>query len=97
MRHNQETKPDPNRKPLVFWNSAVDSIEQLLVLVFNCLSSDVALGGAGQRTALNDNDVFRGGNALVHIAARVEMLRFLDYFLLELLGVHGALVRDLDE
>ena len=96
MRKNQD--PKPKRKCLVFWNSTVDVIEQLLVLVLNCLSSDVAFGGcAREGTALDDDDVFGGNDALVDIAARVELPRSPDDFLLELLGVHGALFRSLDE
>lgn len=83
---------------LVFWNSAVDAIEQLLVLVLNRLSSDVALGGGARESAtFNNNDVFGGRDALVDIAAGVELPRPPDDFLLEFLSVHGALLRSLDE
>ena len=91
MRHNQDSYP--NRKRLVLWNSAVDAIEQLLVLVLNGLSSDVALGGGTRKSAtFNNNDVFGGCDALVDIAARVELPRPPDNFLLEFLGVHCALL-----
>ena len=91
MRNNQDS--NQNRKRLVFWNSAVDAIEQLLVLVFNCLPSDVALrGGARKSATFNDDDMFGGCDALVDIAARVELPRSPDDFLLELLSVHGALL-----
>ena len=96
MRYNQD--PDPNGKCLVFWDSAIDAIEQLLVLLFNCLSSDVSLGGgARESAALDDDDVFRGGNALVDIAAGVELPCSPNDLLLEFLGVHGASLRSLDE
>jgi len=96
MRPNQD--PNPNRKCLVSWNSTVDAIKQLLVLVLNCLSSDVALGGgAGESTPFDDDDVFGGGDALVDIAAGVELSRSPDDLLLELLGIHGALLRSLDK
>lgn len=91
MPHNQG--PKPNRKCLVFRNSTVDAIKQLLVLVLDRLSSDIALGsGAWESTAVDDDDVFRGGDALVDIAARVELPRSPDDFLLEPLGIHGALL-----
>lgn len=96
MRYNQD--PIPSRKCLVFWNSAIDAIKQLFVLVLNCLSADVALGGGARESpAFDDDDVFGGGDAFVHIAARVELPRPPNNFLLELLGVHGALLRGLDE
>ena len=96
MGNNQDPKPE--RKRLVFWNNTVDAIEQLLVLVLNCLSSDVAFGGgAGKSAALNDDDVFGGSDALVDIAARVELPRSPDDFLLELLRVHGTIFRNLDK
>jgi len=96
MRHNRE--PNPNRKCLVFWNGAVDAIEQVLVLVLDCLSSDIALGGGARKSAtVDDDDVFGGCDALVDIAARVELPRPPDDFLLELLSVHGTLLRSLDE
>jgi len=83
---------------LVFRDSAVDAVKQLSVLVFNRLSSDVALGGgAGESTALDDDNVFCRGDALVDIAARVKLPRSPDDFLLELLSVHGTLLRGLDE
>jgi len=96
MRHNQN--PNPNRRCLVFWNSTVDAIKQLLVPVLNCLSSDIALGsGARESPALDDDNVFGGGDALVDIAARVELPRSPDDIFLELLGVHAARLRSLDE
>ena len=96
MRHNQDT--NPNRECLVFWDSAEDAIEQLLVLVLNRLSSDIAFGGGARKGAtVNNDDMFGGRDALVDIAARVELPRSPDDFLLELLGVHGALLRGLDE
>jgi len=96
MRQNQGQ--NPNRRCLVFWNKTVDSIEQFLVLVLNCLSPDVALGsGARESPALDDDNVFGGGDALVDIAARVELPRSPDDLFLEFLSVHGTLLRCLDE
>ena len=96
MRDNQGS--NPNRKLLVFWNSAVDAIEQLLVLILNRLPSDIALGGGARKSAAFNNDnVFGGCDALMDISARVELPRPPDNFLLELLSVHGALLRSLDE
>ena len=96
MGHNQDW--NPNRKRLVFWNSTVDAIEQLLVLVLNRLPSDVTLGGGARKSAtFNNDDVFGGCDALVDIAARVELPRSPDDFLLEPLSVHGTLLRSLDE
>jgi len=96
MRRNQDPKPKKRRS--IFWNSAVDVIEQLLVLVLNCLSSDVALvSRPRERTAFDDNDVFDRGDALMSIATRVELARSPDDFLLELLRVHGTLLRRLNE
>jgi hypothetical protein len=83
---------------LVFWNGAVDAIEQLLELILDRLSSDVTLsGGAREGPALDDHDVFRGSDALVDIAARVKLPRSPDDLLLELLSVHRAPLRRLDE
>lgn len=83
---------------LVFWDGTIDAIEQLLELVLNCLSSNVALGsGTGECATFDDDDVFRGCDALMHIAASMELGRSLDDFLLELLSVHGALLRSFDE
>jgi hypothetical protein len=94
--NNQDRKP--KRKSLVFWNGTVDTIEQLLVLVLDCLSSDVTLGGGARKiAALDDDDVFGGSDALVDIAARVKLPRSPDDLLLELLRVHGAPFRSLDE
>ena len=68
IRHNQDSNPD--RRHLVFWNSAVDAVEQLLVLVLNRLPSDVPLGGGARESAtFYNNDVFGGCDALVDIAA----------------------------
>ena len=96
MQHGRNKRP--NRGRLVFWNSTVDAIEQLLELILNCLSSDITLsGGAREGTALNDQDMFGGSDALVDIAARVKLPRSPDDLLLELLRVHGTLFRGLDE
>ena len=96
MRHSED--PSPNRKHLVFWNSTVDAVEQLLVLVLNRLSSDVPLGGSARESAaLDDDDVFGGGNALVDIAAGVELPRSPNDILFELFGVHRAVFRGLDK
>ena len=94
MRHNQG--PDPNRERLAFWSSAVNVIEQLLVLVLNCPSSDVPLGSrAGESIAFDDNDMCDGGDAFVDVTAGVELLHPSNNLLLELLGVHCALFRSL--
>ena len=96
MRHNQYM--NPNRECLVLWNSTVDAIKQFLVLVLNCLSSDIALGGGARKSAtLDDNDMFGGGYAFMDVAARVELPRSPDNFFLEFLSVHGALLRSLNE
>jgi len=93
----RETTKTRNRS-LVFRNGTVNVIEQLLVLVFNCLSSNIALGGgARESAALDDDNVFCGGDALVDIAARVKLPRSPDNFLLELLRVHGATFRGFNE
>ena len=98
MRHNQDPSASPKRKRLVFWNSTVDAVKQLLVLVLNCLSSDVALcSSAREGTTLHNDDIFGGGDALVDIAARVELPCSPDDLLLEPLSVHGARLRSLDE
>ena len=84
---------DPNKKCLVFWDCTVYVIEQLLVLVLNRLSSNIALGsGTREVVTVDDDDVFRGGDALVDVAARVELPGSPDDFLLELLGVHVAIL-----
>lgn len=92
MRYKQEMKPNLNRRRLVLWNSTVDAIEQLLELGLDCLPSNVALGSSARESAtFDDDDVFCRGNALVDIAANVELLGSPDDFLLELLGVQLAL------
>lgn len=97
-RHERDMKPNPNRSCLVFWNGTVHSIEQLLVLVLNRLSSNVAFGGGTWESATFDNDdVFRGCDALVDIATRMKLPRSPDNFLLELLVLHCAFFRSLDE
>jgi len=86
------------RQRSVFWNSAVYAIKQFLVLVLNCLSSDVTLGsGTGESAAIDDDDMFGGSDAFVDVAARIELSRPPDEFLLEPLGVHRAFLRSLDE
>jgi len=95
-RHNRD--PKPKKRHSIFGNSTVDAIEQSLVLVFNCLSSDVALGsGPRECTALDDDDVFGGRDALVDKATRMELPRSPHNFLLELLRIHGAPLRSLNE
>ena len=96
-RDNQEA--NPNRKCLVFRSlSTVNVIKQLFVLVLYCPSSDVALGGRARESAAFDHDdVFGGGDAFMDITARVELPRLPNDILLELLGVHGTLLRSLDE
>lgn len=85
-------------KRLVFWKSTAGAIEQLLILAHDCLSSDVALGcGVGESSALNDDDVFGGVDTLVDIAAKMKMPCSPNDFLPELLRVHGAPLRSLDE
>ena len=82
----------------MFWNGVVDPVEQFHVLVLNRLSSDIALGiRTRERTALDDDDVFGRGDALVGIVTRVEFPRSPYDFLLELLRAHGTLLRSLDE
>jgi len=82
----------------IFWNSAVDPIEQLLVLVLSCSSSNDALdNGARESTTLDDDDVFGGCDPLVHKATGVEFPRSPHDFLLELLRVHRTLLRSLNE
>jgi hypothetical protein len=94
-QYDATTNTRTNRKRLVSWNSTVDAVKQLLVLVLNCLSSDVAFGGGTRESAaLNDDDMFGGGDVLVDIGA---LLHPLEDSLLEFLGVHGALLRSLDE
>lgn len=89
---------NPKTKCLVFWNSAVDAIEQLLVLVFDCLSPNIALcSGTREGPTFDDDNVFCGGDALVDIATRMKLPRPSDDFLLEPLGVHGARLGSLDE
>jgi hypothetical protein len=86
MQNENNHDRKPKRKRLVFWNGTVDTIEQLLVLVLDCLSSDVTLGGGARKiAALDDDDVFGGSDALVDIAARVKLPRSPDDLLLELL------------
>ena len=83
---------------LVLWDIAIDAVKQLLVLGLDCLSPNVALGGsAGKSATFDDNNMFRGSDLLVDIAATVELPRSPDDFLLELLGVHSALLRSLNE
>ena len=83
---------------LVLGNSTVDAVEQVLILILNCLSSNVTLGGSSREIAtLNNDDIFCRGDAFVNVAARVEQFCSLDDLLLELLGVQGALFRGLDE
>ena len=90
--------PDPNKKCLEFWSSGVDAIKQLLVLILDRSSPDVAFGsGARESATFDDDDVFGRGNALVDIAARVELRHSPNNFLLQLLAVHGALLRSLDK
>ena len=91
MRWETTKSLNPNGGRLVFWDGTVDAIKQLLVLILNRLSSYVTLGsGTRESAALNDDDVFGGGDALVDISARVELPRSPDDFLLELLGVHDT-------
>ena len=94
MQYNQD--PDPNRMCLVSWNIGVYTVKQLLVLVLHRISLDVAFGSARESPALDDDDMF-GGDALVGIAARVELPHSLKNLPLELLGVHGALLRRFNE
>ena len=82
----------------MLWSSTVDVIEQLLVLVLNRSSSHVSFGGrAREGVALDNDDVFGRGDALVDVVARVELFRPSNDLVLELLAVHGALLRNLDE
>ena len=45
-----------NRKCLVFWNSGVDAIKQLLVLVLDRPPSDVTVGSGARESAAPDGD-----------------------------------------
>ena len=47
----------PEKRRSIFENSAVDAVEQSLVLVLNCLRSNIALGSRPrERTAPDDGD-----------------------------------------
>jgi len=96
MRCNQD--PRQKKRRSIFWNSTVDFIEQFLVLVLNCLSSNVALGSRPrERTALDDDDVCGRSDALVDEVTRAEFARSPYDFLFELLRLRGTLLRSLDE
>ena len=96
MRCNQDLRPEKRRS--IFENSAVDTVEQFLVLVLNCLSSDVALGSRPREcTTLDDNDMCGRGDPLVDKVTGAEFTRSPYDLLLELLWVHGTLLRSLDE
>jgi len=83
---------------LVLWYCTVDAIEQLLELSLDCLPSNVALrSSARESPTFDDDDVFRGRDAFVDVAANVELLGSLDDLLLELLVIHRALFRTFDE
>ena len=73
-------------------------MEQFLVLILNCLSPDATLGSSPRKgIALDDDDMFCRGDPLVDKATREELARSPYDLLFELLRVHGARLRSLDE
>ena len=95
-RYNRD--PKLKKRHSGFWNSTIDPIKQFLVLVLNCLSSDVTLDSSPrERTALDDDDVFGGRDPLVDEATRVEWLSSFYDFLLEFLRAHRTLLRSLNK
>ena len=46
----------PEKRRSIFENSAVDAVEQSLVLVLNCLTSNIALGSRPRERTAPDDD-----------------------------------------